>query len=160
MARKSQPNNVEVKLRTDRFGEIITRKENIIEFPEGIIGFSTYHQYVIVPHDGSNSLLYWLQSIDEPNLAFPITSPTLFKSDFKLDLSPDDQSKLKINEKTEIQVLTILSIPSGQPQFMTLNLQAPIVMNCNERLAKQIILSGPDYPLQFKVALNALANQA
>ena len=73
-----------MKVYTTRFGEIEIADETIIAFPNGILGFPEQTNYALINTD-DNSPLKWLQSLDDPALAFVVTNPNLFKPDYMID---------------------------------------------------------------------------
>ena len=60
---------------TLRFGEIEIDESRIIEMPVGIIGFED-RRFVIISPDRYGQF-FWLQSLDNPDLAFVVTDPAL-----------------------------------------------------------------------------------
>ena len=64
-----------MKLQT-KLGALEIETEDIITFPRGILGFSDYRQYVIV--EQTEGVFNFLQSVDEPSLAFVIMIPELW----------------------------------------------------------------------------------
>jgi len=138
-----------MKLKTTRFGELDVPEENILFFPEGIIGFENFKKYIIITKK-ENSPLRWLQSLDEPNLAFIIINPHLFKPDYDPKIDKQDKEMLKIKDITETEVLTIVVVPDN-PRDMVANLMAPILVNPKYCLGKQIIPKNTDYPTRYRI---------
>ena len=58
-----------MKLDTIRFGELEIKEEDIIEFPEGILGFEDMKKFVIFQMEEGSPLM-WMQSVEEAALAF------------------------------------------------------------------------------------------
>ena len=52
---------------------------------------------------------------------------------------------------------TIVTIPQGEPEMMTANLQGPILINLATREAKQILLVSDDYPIRYPLFQNIAA---
>ena len=138
-----------MKLKTTRFGELDVPEENMLFFPEGIIGFENFKNYVIITKK-ENSPLRWLQSLDEPNLAFIIINPYLFKADYNPRVDKQDKDLLKIKDISETEVLTIVVVPDN-PRDMVANLMAPILVNPKYCLGKQIIPKDTDYPTRYRI---------
>ncbi len=74
-----------MKVNISRFRTVNIEGEKIINMPLGMLGFPGKKQYVIFQHK-ENSPFFWYQSVDDPGLAFVITSPYLVMQDYKLDL--------------------------------------------------------------------------
>lgn len=63
-----------MKIKTTRFGELEVDKKDIIEFTEGLLGFENQKKFFIVD-PGDQTLILWLQAIDDAGTAFPIIEP-------------------------------------------------------------------------------------
>ena len=136
-----------LKVNTTRFGEIEVPAERVISMPHGMIGFPQQHRYTLFQHR-SDSPFYWLQSLDHPQLAFVVVSPLIFDQQYQMVLGTTETELLEIQDTKDIQVWVVVTIPAGQPEKMTANLRAPVVVNLAKRLAAQIILEDPKYPLR------------
>jgi flagellar assembly factor FliW len=141
-----------LKIETTRFGEIRIQKERIIRMPFGVLGFPDQQQFVILEHK-TDSPFFWYQSIDEPTLAFVITDPCLFMSDYAVDMHKilRDLSWDPDTERHMLHVYVIVNIPKGAPDKMTANLMGPILLNGITREAAQVVL--PDSPYSHNVPL-------
>ena len=133
-------------IETTRFGTIQVEESDIITFPEGMLGFSKIHQYVIVERT-DDSLFVWLQALKKGSVAFPLLEPQLFEMNFRVELEDTDRKLLKVDDLKKAKVYSIVTIPTD-PTKMTANLKAPIVVNLAKRLAKQVILHQADYPIR------------
>lgn len=134
---------------TTRFGSISVVENDIITFPEGMLGFSKLHQYVLVERV-DDSLFLWLQALKKPSVAFPLLEPQIFEVNYKVELEDADREVLKLDKLNHAKVFAIVTIPSD-PTKMTANLKAPLVVNLKERLAKQVILHTLDYPIRKSI---------
>lgn len=122
---------------TSRFGQIQSSQEEVIIFPQGMIGFESSRHWIIVP-DPSNADVAWLQSLGDPNIALPVISPRKFSDQYKISISNRQLTSLNIRNSDRIYVLSVVS-KSGKT--LTMNLRSPIVVNLTKRLACQVITS-------------------
>lgn len=139
-----------MKIETTRFGELDIPDEKIISMPKGMLGFTDNRHFCIVQHK-KDSPLFWYQSLDDPALAFVITNPWLFKSDYEVDVELASQT-MGWEEKDEavpLECYIIVTIPKGSPEKMTANLIGPLVVNAKAREAIQIVLSNESYSHQY-----------
>ena len=137
-----------MKIDTVRFGEIEIEEERIFNFTMPIIGFNELRKFIILDFDKDN-FFKWLQSVEDPALAFPITSVFSMNLDYSINLSDEAVEKLKIQDVESLLVMNIASIPQDNPQGTTINLLAPIIFNVAENTAGQVILSGSGYDISF-----------
>jgi flagellar assembly factor FliW len=127
-----------VKVNTTRFGELQVKNEDIIEFSEGLLGFESLSKFFVVD-PGDSTLILWLQSIEDATIAFPIIEPKIFKPDYIAKLLPADMNSVKLENITDAKIYSILTIPSDITT-MSANLKAPVVINNEKKVAKQIVL--------------------
>lgn len=137
-----------MKINTVRFGEIEIEQERIFKFALPIIGFNELREYVILDLNKDN-FFKWLQSVEDPALAFPVVSVFSLDVDYSIDIPDNAVEALKIKNVESLLVMNIASIPQDNPQGTTINLLAPIIFNLDEHLAGQVILSGSGYDISF-----------
>lgn len=138
-----------MQITSSRFGKIEVREEEIITFPEGLIGFCSLKRYLIIEREIDRPF-QWLQAIDNPELAFLITDPLLFCPHYKVELNPKENAILKLAKVNEGKIFVLVVIPED-PSRMRANLLAPLVINASKRLGKQVILEQSGYPLQYQL---------
>lgn len=133
--------------RSTRFGTCEVPNDSVLAFPSGILGFPDCHRYVILDHD-TDAPFKWLQSLDEPGLAFVIIDPAYFHPEY--DVQAPDEALVEVQGKDddELIVSVLLTIPSDDPTGITANLRGPLLMNPRTKLCKQLILSD-GYPTRY-----------
>ena len=139
-----------MKIQTTNFGEIEILEENIINFPSGLLAFEDQKDFTIVDNEDEENPFMWLQSLNNPDLAFVIINPFVFKSDYDFNISESTVEKLKIKSQKDLSIYTIVVIPEDIKE-MTANLSGPIIINNKERLGKQIIVDNNDYTTKYKL---------
>lgn len=135
---------------TSRFGIIDVDNDLVITFPEGLIGFETCRDYVVVRHD-DKSAFRWLQSLEESGVAFPIVEPFAFRPDYAPTISDTDAHMLGLKRDTPTLLFVVVSVPGHDPQAMTANLLAPLVINGETRQGKQVIVQDDGYRTRHEV---------
>lgn len=126
-----------------RFGDIEVLEENIIVFPQGLPGFSEVRKFVTIPQ-GEGSPIFFLQCLDDTDLAFVVADPYAFFQEYKVEATQEDLSYLELDKLDKGVVLVIL-VASSDPKKITANLQAPVVINPANNKARQIIMTGDKY---------------
>ena len=137
-----------MKINTVRFGEVDIEEQRIFDFKMPIIGFGELKKFVILDVN-QESFFKWLQSTEDPSLAFPIISVFSMNVDYSIDLPDEVVEKLNITNVEDILVMNIASIPQDNPQGTTINLLAPLIFNLEKQIAGQVILSGSGYDISF-----------
>ena len=88
-----------IKLNTVKFGEIEVSENAVFDFVSPIIGFGDLKKYAIYDYK-PDSPFKWLQSLEDLELAFPITLCSFFGIDYQFDIS--DAQKLPQNAYSRI----------------------------------------------------------
>ncbi len=133
-----------MKFLSSRFGEIEFKKEDIIEVVKGILGFPNLRRYVVIGEE-RGSHFKWLQSIEEPSVAFVVANPRDFFPQYRIKLPSSDLEDLKFNRMEELMVLAIITVPKKNPAEISANLLGPLIVNPCKRLAKQAVLTDSPY---------------
>jgi len=139
-----------MRLQGTRFGTVEFAAEDILSFDQGLIGFPALVHFVLVcPKPGSQ--FRWLQSIEDPAVAFLLADPLRYFANYNPMLTAADCDALALAAETGRMVFVTVSIPPGKPAEMTLNLLAPIVLNAQSRKGKQVILGDDAYTIKHRV---------
>jgi flagellar assembly factor FliW len=133
-----------LEIETLRFGRIAVQEDKVINFPRGILGFAKNKRYILFPHS-EGSPFFWLQSIEDGDLAFVVMNPHLVKSDYIVDIDDNVISELGGKQEDQLEVVCIVTIPRHDPKGMTINLLGPIIINAQSRNAVQIICDKQSY---------------
>jgi flagellar assembly factor FliW len=143
---------------TSRFGTLNVDDERVITFSKGLLGFPDYTRYALI-QTGEENYFFWLQSVDEPNLAFVVTDPSIFFKDYEVPIKDETQAEIELADLAHAQVFVICN---KVDEWLTGNLLGPIVVNATNRLAHQVVLTDkkwttrqPLMRLQAQVPLNA-----
>ena len=137
-------------LKTKHFGEIEVEEDKVILFLDGILGFEEVKKYTIIQNPNPEVPFHWLQSIDNPGLAFVITNPFLFKTDYAFDIPDKVLAHLGIVGKEDVAVFSIAVVPE-ELEKMTINLRGPIIINIEKQKGKQLVLDGEGYELKYHI---------
>ncbi len=140
---------MKMQLEGTRFGDVNYEEDRVLDFPQGILGFPNHHRFLMLPHPGGGPFA-WLQSVDEPSLAFPVIDPTLIRPDYLPPVRREDLERLGLAALNEGIFLAICVIPED-PQEMRANLLAPVVVNPSRRLGTQVVLENTDYQVRHYI---------
>lgn len=122
---------------TTRFGAIEVGAERLLTFPSGLLGFPDQRRFALVPN-GDGGAFQWLQSADEPELAFVVCDPTLFFRDYDAPVREETAAELGVAEGGRTRTLVICNKVG---EWLTGNLLGPIVVNPANRTAAQVVLT-------------------
>ena len=137
-------------LQTKHFGEIEIEEEKIITFQGGLLGFEDIKRYIVIENKDKEVPFNWLQSVDEPELAFVVTNPYTFAQDYEFDIPQKVVDDLEIKSIKDVMILVIAVVPEDI-QKMTINLRGPIIINLKNKRVKQIVLNSEKYSLKHRI---------
>ncbi|TKB25826.1 flagellar assembly protein FliW [Desulfopila sp. IMCC35006] len=125
-----------------RFGEVEYDPNNLLHFPAGLIGLPNLRHFIVMPNKKQGPL-FWIQSVDDPDIAFVLTDPTNFFLDYQLMPEEAERQSLDLDQGDECFILSVVTVPSDQN--ITLNLAAPILFAPKTNKAIQVIVENSSY---------------
>jgi len=142
----------DISFRSTRFGEISVAPDKVISFSRGLPGFSALRRFILLDHD-SEGLFKWLQSIDDPGVAFLLTNPGVYKQGYTVPLKKSEIDELGISDENDVVTLVMVCVSQGEKKQVSLNLKGPVVFNSGNMKALQSIIDRDDYPSNFVIQL-------
>jgi flagellar assembly factor FliW len=112
-------------IESSRFGRVDIDPTTVVEFPDGLIGLGG-SRYALLAASADSPFL-WLQSVEDPALALPVTDPHQFFSSFAVELSDEDADRLRLDDVTAVAVYVTVRAAESLEDF-TANLKAPILV--------------------------------
>ena len=134
-------------IETTRFGQVQVDGSKIITFKDGILGFPECRRYALI-QTATDPVFFWLQSVDDPSVAFVVCDPLAFVPDYAVPIRADDVEALELHDLTDCQVLVIVNKVDG---LLTANLLGPLVVGAHSLLAKQLVLSDKRYSTRYRL---------
>ena len=131
---------------SQRFGALEVPEKKIISMARPLLGFEKLGRFCLIEREEFWPFL-WMQSIDDPAVAFIVVNPVLFKSDYQIDINPNEISELEATAPEQIETYVIANVPDDW-KLMTINLQGPILINTSNNKAKQLVLMNSEYKVQ------------
>ncbi len=133
-----------MEITTTRFGPIRATRHELIEFPGGLPGLEDCCQWLLLD-DNDSDMLAWLQCATDPDVALAVVNPADFVPCYRLCVPRKDLEPLGLKHAEEAQVLVVLGKHDGA---LTLNLKAPLVINPQQRVGRQLISTG-ELPVRY-----------
>ena len=141
-----------MKIVTRVFGEIEIDDSKIIHFPSGIIGFPDLKDFALLFDEakGKDTPIRWLQSLQEASFALPVMDPLLVSLDYNPEVEDNYLRPLGEVNPEDILVLVTVTVPKDLTA-MSVNLQAPIVINAETKKGMQVIVNAEKFPVKFYI---------
>ncbi|MGB8274242.1 MAG: flagellar assembly protein FliW [Alphaproteobacteria bacterium] len=132
-----------------RFGAITFKSDDMLDFPNGLIGLPAYHRFGLAPiPDPRMAQFHLLQSLEEKDLSFlvlPIApgETTIARAD------ADDACAASAVPAGDARFFLIVTLRKGDDGLIvSVNLRAPLIVDAKAHIARQCVLSNPDYPIR------------
>ncbi|WP_148214187.1 flagellar assembly protein FliW [Deferribacteres bacterium DY0037] len=140
------------KIMSSKLGEIEFNEADIITLSAPILGFPELNDFVLISNEKSYPFI-WFQSVQDANICFILVEPGIFFPDYKPEISKRDLKILSIEEEKDVKLFGIVVVPD-QPKNATVNLRAPLVVNVERKLSKQVILEDDKWQIKSPLFKN------
>jgi flagellar assembly factor FliW len=130
-------------LKSTRFGDVELPDEAVVEFPNGLIGLRGT-RYALLPH-GDDGTFVWLHSMEDPDLALPLTRPWTFFPRFEVELSDSEAERIGVSDPAQAEVFVTVRAAEEAANFSA-NLRAPIIIAGGR--GYQVINEADDAPVR------------
>jgi flagellar assembly factor FliW len=137
-----------VIIESDQLGSVDIDESKILTFPGGLLGFPDIERFAVVDA-GDGDTYFWLQSVDDPQLAFLAAVPWAFFPDYEPVLSDADQEALDLTTAADATLFCLLTITE---EAVTANLLGPLVVNSRTREGRQVVLGDSEYSTRTALA--------
>ncbi len=124
-------------VKTSRFGTVSIDQDRVITFPKGLLGFPQHTRFCLL-EPADDACFFWLQSCDDPALAFVVTDPNFFVPEFSVPIRQEQMEAMSLPALSDAQVFVIVNKIDNA---LTGNLQGPLVINTLTRSGEQFVLA-------------------
>ncbi len=155
-----------MKIETTRFGSQEVEQDTILHFPNGLLlnnernahlkDFKLFHK----EDDDSQEtpVVFWLQSIEQPNIAYSIFDPALANFYYEVSLPDEDYELLDSQNSDEIAMMVIIKDNTSKTHLekegLTLvnaNITEPLFINLNSLRGIQRSIKDLDYDIFLNI---------
>ena len=160
-----------MKIETTRFGSQEVEQDTILHFPNGLLlegkvgdtqlkDFKLFHKEDSESASTDNPVVFWLQSVDEPNLAYSIFDPSLANFYYDVSLPDEDYDLLKSQSSDEIIMMVIIkdsdansSVKKEGLTLVNANITEPLFINLQSLRGLQRSIKDLDYDIFLNVPI-------
>jgi flagellar assembly factor FliW len=142
-----------------RFGTLEIEAEAVLSFPRGLIGLGG-SRYALLSTD-ADSPFSWLHSVEDPDLALPVTRPGQFFPGYEVLLSDAEAASLGLSDAAPTDVWVTVRATERVADF-TVNLRAPIVVTprADGAEAYQVINEAPGCDVRVPLFASGAAGES
>jgi flagellar assembly factor FliW len=135
-----------MRIATTRFGSVEVEADDVVRFPEGLLGLADCRDWVFLA-DAQDDALAWMQSLNRAEIAVAVVGPRRFVPGYRVRVARRELEPLKLDDVGAAQVLVVVG---RTDRSVTLNLKAPLVINLQRRLGRQVVANG-ELPLRHEL---------
>ena len=117
-------------------------------FNDGVPAFEASKRFVLLLNPNIKPFVY-LKSLDMDDLGFVCVDPFIVCKDYSVKIPAKDLSILGLKDPESALVLSMVTVDKD-PQKTTCNLLAPIILNTENRVGRQVILED-SYPVRYRI---------
>lgn len=132
-----------MQIQTKYLGELNIVDGDIIEFPNGLMGFENRTKFVLL-NIPDNPYFKVLQDVEDSFIGFLVTNPWEFYSDYDIIIPDEEIIRLEIQGEKDFMIYNIITVKASFKDS-TVNLMAPVIINKNKNIGKQIIINDSIY---------------
>jgi len=114
-----------------------------IHLPFGLVGLPELKKFNVAPIEGSPPFLI-MRAANQDRFDFIVIEPCGVIPNYELELTDNDAEELQIRGADDAMVLNIITVHSMNPQYVTVNLVGPVVINRKTLIGKQVIAANAD----------------
>ncbi len=133
-----------------KLGNISAEEKDILIFKKGLPGFQKLSKFVLLSMQ-NNEPIRWLVSLEDSEVSLPVIDPWLVRKDYYVNLKDDVLEFLGIEDREKILIMAVLRITNDNPDDITVNLLAPLIINLSNNNSMQLLLEESDYQIRHNV---------
>lgn len=128
---------------TIRFGRIEVSPDTIIHFPQGLAGLSHLQRFKLLHEENTESVVHWLQSLDDGAVSFNLVDPSRLGIRYELVLSDAECELLMAQSASDVMVLLMVGVRNDSGQ-MEAKANLPFILNPVARRGLQMTRVRPE----------------
>ena len=131
-----------MKIDLERLGlkNIAVDPDSVFTFPAGIAGFEQCTRFKLF-HEEGKATVFWLQSLDQQDVMFPVVTPETLDIEYQIELSDEDCALIGLADPADAAVAVIVYRDEAQGGQIAANTRSPVIVNLKTRKGMQKILS-------------------
>jgi flagellar assembly factor FliW len=135
---------------TKHFGEVEYETADVLTFPVGLPGYPDDKRFLMLDMEDTNETFFWLQSIDDGEVCFPMMDVYKAIPDYDPRVDPEELFDLGPIQGATLEIYNIAVIPEEVIKTRV-NLRAPVIINRATNMGKQIICANEEYSIRHMI---------
>lgn len=126
--------------------------DSVIEFSNGMPGFESCHRFKLFHREGNTPTVFWMQSLDDPQVVFSLADPEMLNISYELVLNPEEEQALHAGPSDDLRLAVLLSRPAhsahNSSKEIHAHMRTPIAINITKRRAMQLPLRNAELTIR------------
>jgi flagellar assembly factor FliW len=137
------------EFQSTRFGLISYQEDQVIHFPNGLIGFEHCTHFHPIHEEKEQPILFYLQSLEDPDISFNVVDSSYLNLEYQISLSDQEMQLLELGpdaQEDDVKIMLMvyrpLEVKNGEiseKNTIKAQTQSPLIINLNKRIAFQKI---------------------
>lgn len=136
-------------LHTRNFGDIEVPQDKVIHIKGGIPGLDCMRRCFLVKVEDTLPI-YWLQSVEDGSIALPVINPLVVDGAYAPQVEDSLLAELALDREEDLLIVNVAVIPRDV-KHMTANMAAPILINIERNIGRQVVLDEGAYPMRLPI---------
>ncbi|MFU8781444.1 MAG: flagellar assembly protein FliW [Kiritimatiellia bacterium] len=132
-----------------RMVSLTIRPEHVFHFPQGLPAFEEYKDFVFAINPDTSPFVF-MHSLNPGGLSFVCMDPFLAHPGYSPRIGVADQEFLHLTKTETLMIMVIVTVRKDV-RDITANLQAPLAINIESSIGKQIMCEGQSYPVRYRI---------
>jgi flagellar assembly factor FliW len=132
-----------MKINIDRFSlkDVQVDPDTLFTFPKGMAGFENFKHFKLF-HEEGGGMVFWLQSVDDAKLTFPVVAPDALDIAYEIELSDEDCALLEVKDAADTVIVVVVYRKEAQAEDkpIAVNTHSPVILNLKKRIGMQKVL--------------------
>lgn len=137
-------------IQSKAFGAVTISPAQIVEFAEGLFGFGGHTRFALLDA-GDGSWFKWLQSLEDPEVAFVVIQPEVIDTAYRPEFDWAETRDIELDNWEDTLIFVLVTIPGSDPGAITANFQGPLLINKKNKKARQIISQSEGHSVRVPV---------
>lgn len=135
-----------MEFKSSVLGTVEFDENTVITFAAGLPAFESCTRFKFFHEDKENPRIFWMQSLDNPDVSFNVVPADQFQLNYQIQLSDEEVAALSLASSEDAAILLMVYKESENEEEklhpalnsnLRINMRNPLVVNLKERKALQ-----------------------
>ena len=140
---------MEIDIRRYGIKNVPVDPDTSFTFEHGLAGFEESKRFKLFHEEGSKAV-FWLQSLDDTSLTFPVVMPEALDIEYQIELSDEECARIGLKNPEDAVVAVIVYREDADNGKIVANTLSPLILNQETRKGIQKTLQNVQSRLLYR----------